>query len=118
MPKYRHLELLSVGPASRVRLLNHRSYCAEEVTELTSEWNAVADHADCQALFVDCSNLQLLNSEMLSKLIVLHRRLKHKEGKLILCGLCPEVREVLSWTKLDQLFEIKEDEAQEVAALV
>jgi len=116
MPKYRHLELLSRGPVSRVRLLNHRPFCPEDVAELTCEWNCVADRADCQVLFVDCSNIQRLNSEMLSKLILLQRRLKHKEGKLILHGMRPEVRELLRWTKLDRVLEIKEDERPEIAA--
>jgi anti-anti-sigma factor len=118
MPKYRHLELLSCGPVSRVRLLSPSPLCDdEEVAELTSEWNCVADRADCQALCVDCSHVQLLSSEILSKLILLHRRLKRKGGKLILCGLGPQVREVLSWTKLDQFFEIKENKGQEVPVL-
>jgi anti-sigma B factor antagonist len=118
MPKYRHLELLSYGPVSRVRLLNQSPLCDdEEVAELTREWNFVADRADCRALCVDCSNVQLLSSDILSKLILLHRRLKGKEGKLILCGLRPEVREVFSWTKLDQFFEIKENKGQEVPVL-
>ena len=113
MTKYQHLEVLDRGPVSRVRLLNHRRVFADEVAELTSEWNSVADCADCQTLFMDCSNVQLLGSETLGKLILLQRRLKQKAGKLILCGLCPEVREVLSRTKLDQLFEIREDQGRE-----
>jgi anti-anti-sigma factor len=117
MPAYRHLELLSGGPVSRVRLLNHRPFSAEQVAELTSEWNSIADRVDCQSLLVDCSNVRHLNSEMLSRLIVLQRRLGQKEGKLVLCGLCLEVREVLSWSKLDRFFEIEEGGGQEVAAL-
>jgi anti-anti-sigma factor len=115
-PKYRQIELLSLGPVSRLRLLNHRPFCDEEIAELTSEWNSLADRADCRTLFVDCSNLRILPSDLLGKLILLHRRLKHKEGGLVLCGLRPEVRKVFGWTKLDQFLEIEEDESQKVAA--
>ena len=118
MPKYRHIEVLRLGPVSRVRLLNHRRfYDEEEAAELTSEWNSVADRADCHAFFVDCSNVQVLSSEILSRLISLDRRLKQKGRKLMLCGLRPAIRDVLRWTNLDQLIEIKEDEGQEVIAL-
>ena len=117
MPSYRHLEVLSLRPVSRVRLLNQRRLYDEEGVELTSEWNAVADSADCQAFFVDCSDIQVPSSELLSRLISLNRRLKAKERKLMLCSLRPEFREVLRWTKLDQLIEIKEDEGQEIVAL-
>ena len=111
-----HFELLSRGPVSRVRLLDHRPFCQEKVAELTSEWNSVADRADCRALVVDCSNVKLLSSEMLSKLILLQRRLTRKNARLVLAGLRAEVREVLSWTKLDRFFEIKKDEEQEAVA--
>ena len=75
MCKYCHLELLSRGPVSKVRLLNHRPFCVDKVTELTGEWNSVADRADCRSLIVDCSNVHLMSSELLSKLILLQRRL-------------------------------------------
>ena len=117
MSEYRHLELLSSGPVSRVRILAHRRAGAEDATELAREWNAVADQADCRELVVDCANIQFLSSEILSRLILLQRRLKLKNAKLALAGLRAEAREIMSWTKLDRFFEIYADEDQEVAAL-
>ena len=117
MLRYRHLELLRRGSASVVRLLNHRPLGAGEVAELTSEWNTIADCADCRSLRIDCSQVTMMSSDLLSRLVVLQRRLKQKEGKLILCGLCPEVREVFRWTKLDHFFEIRDNEGQEAVAL-
>jgi anti-sigma B factor antagonist len=117
MSDYRHLELLGRGPVSVVRLLNPKYFPDDEVAGLTREWNSVADRADCRTLIVDCSNVQILSSAMLSRLIVLQRRLKQKRGMLILCGLCSEVRRSLRCTKLDCFFEIREDERQEAVAL-
>ena len=115
MPKYHHLELLGSGPVSRVRLVDQSpAYQEKEIAELALEWNSVAEAADCRTLIMDCSNVKIASSEMLSKLIVLQRRLKQKKGKLILCGIRAEVREVLSWTRLDQFFEIKDDAEREV----
>lgn len=117
MPKYRHLELLCSESVSRVRLLDQwPAYHEQEIRELVAELNSVVDATDCRTLFVDCSNVKVLSSEMLSKLILLQRRLKQKEGKLILCGIRGEVREVLSWTKLDKFFEIQEDAELDDAA--
>jgi hypothetical protein len=39
-----------------VRILNHKAFYDEQVAALTREWNSIADHGHCQALFVDCSN--------------------------------------------------------------
>ena len=116
MLDYQHLELLSAGPVSTVRLLNQRPFRADKVVELTAEWNSVADRADCHALVVDCSNVRLLSSEILSKLLLLQRRLKRRQATLVLTGLRHEVREVMNWTRLDRCFEIDEDAEVEMAA--
>lgn len=113
MSEYRHLELLSGGRMSKVRLLNRSRFCDEVLAELVSEWNSIADHTDCNVLCADCSNVQLISSDLLSKLILLHRRLKLKKARLVLSGLSDEVREVLRWTRLDRFFEINENEREE-----
>ena len=82
-----------------------------QVAELTSKWNSLAEPGDSSSLVVDCSNVQLLSSAMLSKLILLQCRLKRKrKARVVLFGLRAEVREVLKWTKLDRYFEINADE--------
>ena len=117
MFKFRHLELSRRGPVSRIRLLSRgHHYCSQDILQLTREWNAVVDDADCRVLVVDCANMAFLNSEMLSKLILLQRRLKLKSGRLVLCGLRAEIREILHWTKLDRYLEITDDEREEPAA--
>jgi len=117
MPEYRNLELLNRGPVSRVRLLDCKPFGTENYSELTNEWNSVTDGADCRELWVDCSNVQFLSSELLSRLIVLKRRLQQKNARLVLSGLRAETREVLSWTRLDRFFEIDAEEEQEAAVI-
>jgi anti-anti-sigma factor len=113
MPTFRHLELLGRGPVSAVRLLYRGPFHGHKVEELVAEWNSVADGEDCKTLFVDCSNVRIPNSELLGRLISLQRRLKQKQGTLVLCGLCAEVGDVLSSTRLDRYFEIRETVVQE-----
>jgi anti-anti-sigma factor len=115
-----HLELLGLGPVSTVRLPHQGPFCLENlenVDTLVSELNSVADRSDCQTLVVDCSRVTILCSDILSKLIVLQRRLKKKEGLLVLRGIRAEAREVLHWTRLDRFFAIQEDAEQEVVSL-
>lgn len=113
MASYKHLELLSSGAVCKVRLVDQwPAYHEQEIRELVAEWNSVVESGPCRTLIMDCSNVKVLSSEMLSKLILLQRRLQQKEGKLILCGIRGEVRDVLSWTKLDQFFEIEEEDSQ------
>ena len=117
MSGYRYLELLSSGPVSVVRLLNHRPFYDPGINELVAEWNAVADLAACHTLLVDCSNVEIASSEMLAKLISLQRRLKRKAGRLVLCGMRAGLRKVLTRTHLDQLLEIQDAPEEESARL-
>ena len=101
-----HFDLLCRGPHAMVSLVNRRPvHLKEEIERLAREWDCIADRVDCHTLLVDCSKVELMSSAMLSKLIVLQRRLKQKEIRLTLFGLRPEVREVLRWTKLDRFFD-------------
>ncbi len=88
------------------------------VAELTRDWKSAADCADCLELCVDCSKVQFLSSDTLSKLILLQSRLKQKRAKLVLSGLRAEVRDVLRWTKLDRFLEIAEDAKPSASAVV
>ena len=45
MPHFQHLEFLSRGPVSKVRLLSQRP--ASVNAALTKEWNIVADGGNC-----------------------------------------------------------------------
>jgi anti-anti-sigma factor len=116
MAEFQHFDLLSSGAVSRIRLRNLRREWNDDFTALASEWNPIADRADCRTLVVDCSGFQYLSSDLLSKLILLQRRLKRKNGNLLLCGISAEGREVLHWTKLDRLFEIATHCEQAAAA--
>ena len=116
MHKSQHLELLETGLVTRMRLMDERPAFGKEAAELAKEWNGVVDRTHCRTLIMDCSNIAILTSEMLSKLVLLERRLKQQHGSLVLSGLRPEIREVLSWTKLDRFFQI-EEEAETVAAI-
>jgi len=72
------------------------------------KWRPVAEAVAGRLIVVDCSNVQLLSSEMLSTLIVLQERVKQRQSKVVLVGLRAEVRDVLRWTKIDRFVEIEE----------
>ena len=105
------------GLVSQRRRLDHGSFPAGRIANLTLRWKPAGDRANCQALFVDCWNVRVLNSQMLSKLIVLERQLKQRGIRLVLFDLRDEVHRVLRWTKLDRFFEINEDAERESVRL-
>lgn len=55
---------------------------------------------------VDLSDLDIINSAMMARLISIKRRVLDARGKLMLCGLSPYVQTVFARTRIESLFEI------------
>ena len=61
-------------------------------------------------LVVDFSDVSLISSTFLSKLILLQRRVDATRGKLRLCEMTPIVQQVFRTSNLDRLFKIDRDQ--------
>ncbi len=61
-------------------------------------------------------NVEFLSSAALGKLITLDKKMKPLGGKIRLSNIRPEIFEVFRITKLNKLFDIKDDEADAIKA--
>jgi anti-anti-sigma factor len=72
----------------------------------------LADEPGCQNLLLNFSGIKGVSSVMLGKLLVLRKKMQHKQGKLKLCEVGTEIHEVLDTTKLNRLLEVGASEAE------
>src|SRR4249920_1843769 len=68
-------------------------------------------------LAVDLSDLEYISSAGLRVLLVVAKKVQQANGKVVLFGLVPSVREVFSISGFDQIFSIEPDAAAAVAAV-
>jgi len=68
-------------------------------------------------LVLDFSGVALISSSLLSKLILLQRRVDASKGKLRLCEISPVLQQVFRTSNLDRLFSIDRDQRTALAAL-
>src|SRR5215472_13524220 len=61
-------------------------------------------------LVLDFTDVNLVSSTLLSKLILLQRRVSTSGGKLRLCELSPVIQQVFRTSNLDRLFSIDRDQ--------
>jgi anti-sigma B factor antagonist len=61
-------------------------------------------------LILDFTDINLVSSTLLSKLILLQRRVATSGGKLRLCELSPIIQQVFRTANLDRLFSIDRDQ--------
>jgi anti-sigma B factor antagonist len=111
MSIYRHLGVWRQGDVVIVRFGDHRILDERAIDLLGDELYAVADQKDCVKLLINFASVERLSTVMLGKLVMLNRKMEHKAGKMKLCEIDPEIRDVFATTKLDRILNIEESEA-------
>jgi anti-sigma B factor antagonist len=116
MAVHRRIEITEVREVTVVRFVDRKILDAVNIQELGDELFALVEQDHRKRLVLNFSRVEFLSSSALNKLIVLDKKIKMHGGGLRLCCLRPEIKEVFSITRLDQLFDIRETEADAVAS--
>lgn len=113
MADYRHLQVTKHGDVVAVRFVDSKlsDFISNEVGQ---ELQALTDPPDCRKLLLCFAGVTQVSSAMLSKLLLLNRKINHKGGKLKACDISAEVRSMFVWTKM----EIKDTEANALKSFV
>ena len=115
MAEYRRLDLNEVGDVTVVRFRDQKIIEDINIQELGQELSRLieVDHRD--KLLLNFTSVDFLSSAALGKLITLDKKMKSHGGVLKLSNIRPEIYEVFAITKLNRLFDIKDDEADALA---
>jgi anti-sigma B factor antagonist len=116
MAVYRRIEVGEAGDVSVVRFIDRKILDEAAIGELGEELFALVEKEKRAALLLNFADVEFLSSAALGKLITLDKKVKAAGGKLKLCNIRPQIYEVFAITKLNNLFVIKEDEADALAA--
>jgi len=116
MAVHRRLQLSQVGDVTVVRFVDRKILDEANIQELGQELFQLIEEEDRKNLLLNFSSVEFLSSAALGKLITLDRKVKAHSGKLKLSNIRPEIYEVFAITKLNKLFDIKDDEADALAS--
>jgi len=115
MAEYRRLEINEVGDVTVVRFRDKKIIEDINIQELGQEMFRLIEEDNRNKLLLNFSSVDFLSSAALGKLITLDKKSKAHGGVLKLSNIPPEIFEVFTITKLDRLFDIKDDEADALA---
>ncbi len=115
MAEYRRLEINEVGDVTVVRFRDRKIIEDINIQELGQEMFRLIEEDHRNKLLLNFSSVDFLSSAALGKLITLDKKSKAHGGVLKLSNIRPEIFEVFTITKLDRLFDIKDDEADALA---
>ena len=71
----------------------------------------VIQSAPAAHIVLNMSNVEFVSSTFLGRLLAMQKRVDAAQGKLVLCGMNPVVREIFQVTKLETFFHFSDDEA-------
>jgi anti-sigma B factor antagonist len=116
MAGHRRLVVSDVGDVTVVKFVDRKILDEANIQELGQELFQLVEDDGRKSLLLNFSSVEFLSSAALGKLITLDRKVKAHSGKLKLSNIRPEIYEVFAITKLNKLFDIKDDEADALAA--
>jgi len=116
MAAYRRLDVNEVGEVAVVRFRDQKILDDLNIQELGQELFGLVEAENRSKLLLNFSGVDFLSSSALGKLITLDKKVKAVGGMLKLCRIRPEIYEVFAITKLNRLFDIKDEEADALAA--
>jgi anti-anti-sigma factor len=116
MAGYRHLDVNEVDDVTVVRFRDRKIVEDVNIQELGQEMFHIVEADNRGRVLLNFSSVEFLSSAALGKLITLEKKVKAHGGTLKLCNIRPEIYEVFAITKLNRVFDIKEDETDALAA--
>jgi anti-anti-sigma factor len=116
MAGYRRIAVTDVGDVSVVRFADRKILDEANIQDLGMELFKLVEQEQRKKLLLNFGSVEFLSSAALGKLITLDKKVKANGGKLKLSNIRPEIYEVFAITKLNKLFDIKDDEADALAA--
>ena len=103
------------GDVTVVNFVDRKILDEANIQELGQELFQLVEDDNRKKLLLNFSSVEFLSSAALGKLITLDKKVKAHSGKLKLSNIRPEIYEVFAITKLNKLFDIKDDEADALA---
>ena len=105
----RRLDLEEVNDVTIARFTDKKILDESNIQIIGNQLFSLVDDDHRQKIVLDFTNVEYLSSAALGKLITMDKKVKAAGGKLRLCSIRSDILEVFKITRLDKLFQIKEN---------
>jgi anti-sigma B factor antagonist len=113
----RRLDIEDVGDVTVARFVDKKILDENNIQIIGNQMFGLVEEDGRKKIVLDFSNVEYLSSAALGKLITMNNKVKAAKGKLRLCGIRPDIYEVFAITKLNTVFDIKDDRDQALQGL-
>ena len=105
----RRLDIEEVGDVTVAKFIDKKILDEGNIQIIGNQLFALIEEDGRQKIVLDFSNVEYLSSAALGKLITMDKKVKAAKGKLRLCAIRPDIYEVFAITKLNKLFDMKDN---------
>lgn len=105
----RKLDLEEVNDVTIARFTDKKILDESNIQIIGNQLFNLVDDDHRQKIVLDFTNVEYLSSAALGKLITMEKKVKAAGGKLRLCAIRSDIKEVFKITRLDKLFQIVDD---------
>ncbi|MGY8771338.1 MAG: STAS domain-containing protein [Pirellulales bacterium] len=116
MAENRRLNVSEEGNVTVVEFVDRKILDDAQIQEIGQEFADLVNAEGRSNMLLNFSSVEFLSSSALGKLINLNKQVKQAGGKLRMSNIRPEIMEVFAITKLNKLFDIREDVPDALAA--
>jgi anti-sigma B factor antagonist len=106
----RRLEVEDIGDVTVVNFTDRKILDEQNIQIIGEQLFSLVDEIGRRKILLNFRNVEYLSSAALAKLITLNKKLQEVNGRLILCNIAAQIKEVFEITKLNRLFTIFDDE--------
>jgi anti-sigma B factor antagonist len=114
MEPYECIELENVDSVLVVKFVDKKVMDPARIERMGQELLALVDEGKVDNLLINFENVKFFSSAAINLLIVLEKRVRGRGGSIRLGSLRPEVRDLFSYTNLDSIFKIEEEQTESV----
>ena len=111
-PRRKRLEIEDIGDVTVVCFTDRKILDEQNIQVIGEQLFSLVDEMSRKNLLLNFSNVEYMSSAALGKLITLNKKVQASDGRLVLCNIDPQIREVFEITRLDKLFTIRSDEQE------
>lgn len=116
MSTHRRITVSDDGGVSVVRFVDKKIVDSGSIEQLGEELNSLVTVDKRNMILLNFDTVEFMSSAALNKLISLNTKVKAAAGRLKLCCLRAEIKEVFTITRLDRVFDLRKTEVDAIAA--
>lgn len=105
------------GDVTVVNFVDKKILEEQSIQAIGDQLFELVDSEGRKKMVLNFTNVEYLSSAALGKIIALNNRVKKAGGKLALCKIRPDIKEVFTITKLDKIIKIVDDEQAAIQAV-